>query len=85
MGLPNQNALVENLDSSNGGLQYLENTEGIAFTKEDVIKRVNLPNGDVDFSDAEVMQFKPKMAPLKRSKNSRHSHASKNPSNMAAG
>jgi len=33
----------------------LENTEGIAFTKEDVIKRVNLPNGDVDFSDAEVM------------------------------
>jgi len=78
MGLPGQNALVENLDSSNGGLLYTVNTEGIAFTKEEVCKRVNLPNGDIDFPDAEIMQYKPKMQSTKRSKNSRQAHTSKN-------
>lgn len=77
MGLINQNALVENFDSANGGLQYLLNTEGLAFTKEEVCKRVNLPNGDVDFSDAEIMDYKPKMQCSKISKNSRQAHISK--------
>lgn len=84
MGQIGQNALVENLDSSNGGLQYVENAEGFSFTKEDVLKRVNLPNGDVTFSDAEIMQFKPKMPAVRRSKNSRASHISKNNSMAGA-
>ena len=47
------------------------------MTKEELCRRVNLPNGDVNFSDAEIMQFKPKMPVSKKSKSSRHAHASK--------
>ena len=35
-----------------------------------------MPNGDVTYSDVEVMNLKPKM-PLSKRKNSRNSHASK--------
>lgn len=76
MGGPGQNALVENNDSFNGGLAFAENIETLGLTKEQINKAINLPNGDITFSDVEVMRLKPKM-PISKRKASRNSHASK--------
>lgn len=76
MGGIGQNALIENTDSCNGGLQFVENVETLSLTKEQINKAINLPNGDVAYPDIEVMNLKPKMPSHKR-KNSRNSHASK--------
>ena len=66
MGGPGQNALVENNDSCNGGLVFVENIESLSMTKEMINKAINLPNGDVTFTDVEVMRLKPRMPPSKK-------------------
>ena len=76
MGGLGQNALIENTDSCNGGLAFAENVETLSLTKEQINKAINLPNGDVNYSDVEVMKLKPKM-PVSKRKGSRNSHASK--------
>ena len=76
MGGLGQNALIENADSCNGGLVFVENVETLSLTKEQINKAINLPNGDVNYSDVEVMKLKPKM-PVTKRKASRNSHASK--------
>ena len=76
--LPNsgQNAPLENLDSSNGGLVFHENSESINLSKDDVNRVLNLPNCDLVVPDAEVMRHKPRMPAQKKQKISRHSQAS---------
>lgn len=76
MGGPGQNALIENNDSCNGGLAFVENIETLSLTKDQINKAINLPNGDVTFSDVEVMRLKPKM-PVGKRKTSRTGHPSK--------
>lgn len=45
------------------------------MSKEDLCRRLSLPNGDVNFTDAEIMVQKPKMPLSKKNKNnSRHLH-----------
>lgn len=55
------NAIIENLDSSNGGLVFYDNTETINQSTADVNKVLSLPNADLMFSDVEVMKTKPRM------------------------
>jgi hypothetical protein len=76
MGGIGQNAFLENNDSCNGGLVFGENIETLSLTKDQINKAINLPNGDVNFSDVEVISLKPKM-PISKRKGSRNSHASK--------
>ena len=63
-----QNAPLENLDSSNGGLQFTENTEVISLSKTEVEKTLNLPNGDLNFSDTEKIISKSRMPKLRQKK-----------------
>lgn len=54
----NQNAgnlPLENKDSSNGGLVFQENIEVLNYTKDDVIKFMNLPNRDLTIDDVELI------------------------------
>lgn len=55
------NAIIENNDSSNGGLVFYENTEAITQSRDEVNKVLSLPNADLMFSDIEVMKTKPRM------------------------
>ena len=55
------NAIIENNDSSNGGLVFYENTEAINQSRDEVNKVLSLPNADLMFSDIEVMKTKPRM------------------------
>ena len=68
--LPNsgQNAALENLDSSNGGLVFHENVDSINLSKDDVNKVLTLPNCDLVIGDAEVMRHKPRMPAQKKQK-----------------
>lgn len=53
--------MLENQDSSNGGLIYSENHEMIQASKEDVIKALLLPNTDLVYDDVQKMMNKPRM------------------------
>lgn len=55
------NAVIENNDSSNGGLVFYDNTETLNQSRDDINKLLNLPNADLVFSDIEVMKTKPRM------------------------
>lgn len=74
------NAPVENPDSCNGGLVFSENAEVQAFTKEDIIRILALPNSDLSYTDVEKMVNKPRMAQAKKQRTgkvpSRNSYAS---------
>ena len=49
------NTMVENNDSSNGGLQYIENTETIQMTKEEIAAKISMPNLDLTLDDIDIM------------------------------
>ena len=70
------NAIIENNDSSNGGLVFHENTEAINQSREEVNKVLGLPNADLVYSDIEVMKTKPRMPVQSRNRISRHLHPS---------
>jgi hypothetical protein len=53
---------------------FIENSEALNLSKDQINKAINLPNGDVTISDVEVMKCKPKM-PISKRKASRHSHS----------
>jgi len=36
--------MLENNDSCNGGLAYVENTAVIQMSKEEILKSINIPN-----------------------------------------
>jgi hypothetical protein len=57
---------VDNNDSSNGGLQFVECTETLSLNKEDLIKHLNVPNTDLVFDDIELIPTKPRMPVSKR-------------------
>jgi hypothetical protein len=44
---PWQNAPLENPDSSNGGLNFHDNTHAMSLTEDDIARVLNLPNIDM--------------------------------------
>lgn len=70
------NAIIENNDSSNGGLVFYDNSETINQSRDEVNKVLNLPNADLMYSDIEVMKTKPRMPVQSRNRISRHLHPS---------
>ena len=58
---PNQNFLIENLDSSNGGLSFENNTDVLNMSKEEQMRSISLPNIDLCYEDIEIMKSKPRM------------------------
>ena len=66
-----QNFPVDNTDSSNGGLIFADNTDTVNMSKEDMVRLMNLPNGDLSLDDIEKIPTKPKM-PVSKRKISRH-------------
>ena len=67
-----QNHPVDNHDSSNGGLVFVDNTETIAMSKEEISRFMNLPNNDMNIDDVEIIPTKPRMPAAKRQRVSRH-------------
>jgi len=53
--------MLENNDSYNGGLAYLENTEVLKMTKEEILAKIAIPNGDVTVDHIDIMMSKPRM------------------------
>lgn len=73
---PNLNEKIDNTDSSNGGLIYNDNKDVMYMTKDEICKHLNLPNGDVNYSDVEVMKKKPRMPKFNASAKTINSFAS---------
>ena len=73
--------MLENNDSYNGGLAYLENTEVLKMTKEEILAKIAIPNGDVTVDHIDIMMSKPRMNVQKKLKISRHGNIQKHSSN----
>lgn len=58
----NYNGNIECPDSSNGGLTYVDNKEVADYSKDDICKKINIPNIDLNLMDCQTMVKKPKMA-----------------------
>jgi hypothetical protein len=51
---------------------FVENTETIAMSKDDISRLMHLPNSDLNIDDVEIIPTKPRMPPTKRQRVSRH-------------
>ena len=53
-------------------MQFVESTETLSMSKEELIKYCSVPNTDLTFDDVELIKSKPRMPVSKRQKISRH-------------
>jgi len=75
--------MLENNDSFNGGLAYVENTEVIQMTKEEISTKIAIPNLDVTLEHIDIMMSKPRMQVQKKLKISRHGNIQKHNMNAS--